>query len=59
MDKKLEKKTQKSSKVNSFVANNCFIFGKFRFNFNYLDFFKSLIKNLLKKWVQETNLKFK
>ena len=46
MDKKLEKKTQKSSKINSFVANNCFIFGKFEFNFNYLDFFKSLIKKI-------------
>ena len=51
MDKKLEKKTQKSSKINSFSANNCFISGKFEFNFNYLNFFKSLIKNLFKKLV--------
>ena len=44
MDKELEKKLKRVVRLIPSVANNCFIFGKCEFNFNYLDFFKSLIK---------------
>ena len=57
MDKELEKKLKRVVRLIPLVPNNCFISGKCEFNFNYLNFFKSLIKNIFKKWVQEVNLK--